>query len=89
MILEEPPTRQAIGLPIAATEPIVSPVPDPKWVKGHCPACSAPLVDNTYYAGGVGFYSIRQCWNALQEPASCDTWDFFTAFGPANWSEAN
>lgn len=81
MLLHEPPSRQANGLPIEASEPLVSPVPDAKWVKGHCPVCSAPLVLNTYWRGGIGYYDIVQCWNALLEPSGCTVWDFVADFG--------
>ena len=82
ILLETRPNTQASVLPIEEDlAPLVSPLPEQSWIKGRCPACSAPLVDNEYHLGGRGFYTLRQCWNALQEPSGCDVWDYVAAFG--------
>ena len=89
MILQERPLAQAPGILMAddPPHPIVSMLPDPSWIKGRCPSCGAPLVDNTYYQDSRGLFTLRQCWNSLQDPQECDVWD--VAPPPAMLKEYN
>ena len=51
-----------------------SAAPDPDWVRGKCPICGAPTVQNTYYIGGRGDVAQLECWNSLgpQEGRTCE-----------------
>lgn len=50
----------------------VRPGPDPEWVRGECPRCSAPVISNSYYVGGNGYCVVWECWKSLGEHPTCD-----------------
>jgi hypothetical protein len=45
--------------------------PRPEWVRGVCPQCGAPVVSNSYYVGGKGYWIVWECWLSLGANPSC------------------
>lgn len=64
--------KPAYGLP-RPTWPVTG-EPAPASVIGQCPCCGSPIVRGIYYRTrkqGGGLLRVRECWSALQQPATC------------------
>jgi hypothetical protein len=56
------------------TAPTVQPsgdAPDPAWVRGVCPRCSAPVISDTRYIGGRGYVILWLCWESQGAEPRC------------------